>query len=129
MKGGPWNNTYICNKLHRTVFVEFIRNAKTDRNKLMCSIDKHEKDYPPAFDDGSSGGGNELPSNSTTAALVSICSTINFIDCWLQFLEHNLLKQSNMHFETMINMFQKIPVEIPKPLGHYKNRNNQFVLL
>ena len=28
---GTWHNTYICKKIHGTVFEEFIRNEKTDR--------------------------------------------------------------------------------------------------
>ena len=41
----------------------------------MCSIDAHEKN-PSEHDDGSSGGGYPLPSNSTTEALVSLGATI-----------------------------------------------------
>ena len=88
----------------------------------MCSIDAHEKYHPSYFDYGISGGGNTLPSNSTTEALVSINATINFIDCWLQILEHNFLERSNMYFETMKNMFQKIPVELPKPIFYTERR-------
>ena len=43
MTGGLWYNTYICNKLHGKVFELFIRNARTDRYNIMCSIDAHEK--------------------------------------------------------------------------------------
>ena len=50
-------------KLHRTAFEEFIRNERTGRYNLMCSIDTHKKDNPPHFDDFSSGGGYVLPSN------------------------------------------------------------------
>ena len=32
----------------------------------MCSIDAHEINNPSEHDDGSSGGGYPLPSNSTT---------------------------------------------------------------
>ena len=44
--GGTGYNTYICKKLHRTVFKSYIRNELTDRYKLMCSIDAHEKQHP-----------------------------------------------------------------------------------
>ena len=71
--GGPWYNTYICNKLYGKVFELFIRNARTDGYNITCSID----DY-------SSGGGFPLPSNSTTDALVLLCATIYFIGCWLK---------------------------------------------
>ena len=43
MIGGPWYNTSICKKLHRTVFENFIRNEITGRYNIMCSIDAHEK--------------------------------------------------------------------------------------
>ena len=39
MTGGPWYNTYICNKLHGEMFERFIRNARTDRYNIICSID------------------------------------------------------------------------------------------
>ena len=57
----------------------------------MCSIDAHEKQYTSSIDYGSSGGGNVLPSNSKTEALVSLSATIYFIDFWLLGLEHNWL--------------------------------------
>ena len=43
MTGVPWNNTYICKRLHGKVFEEFIMNAITDRYNIMCFIDAHEK--------------------------------------------------------------------------------------
>ena len=60
MTGGPWYNTSICKKLHGNVFEGFIRNARTDRYNIMCSIDAHEKKHPSTFDDGRSGGGYEI---------------------------------------------------------------------
>ena len=41
--GSPWHNTFICKKLHGKVFEAFIRNARTDRYNLVCSIDAHEE--------------------------------------------------------------------------------------
>ena len=46
MTGGPWYNTSICKKLYGKVFEGFIRNARTDRYIIMCSIDAHEKEHP-----------------------------------------------------------------------------------
>ena len=63
MTGGPWYNTYICKMSHGIMFEEFIRNEITDRYNIMCSIDAHEKDNTSEFDDGSSSGGYQLPSN------------------------------------------------------------------
>ena len=57
MTGGTWYNTSICKKLHGNVFEGFIRNARTDRYNIMCSIDEHEKEHQSYFDDGSRGGG------------------------------------------------------------------------
>ena len=45
MTGGPWYNTYICNKLHGNFLEVFIRNARTDRYNTMCYIDAHEKEH------------------------------------------------------------------------------------
>ena len=42
MIGGPWYNTSICKKLHGKLFEVFIRNARTDRYNIMCSIDAHK---------------------------------------------------------------------------------------
>ena len=39
--GCHWYNTYICKKLHGTVFEEYIRNVGTDRYNFMCSIGAH----------------------------------------------------------------------------------------
>ena len=44
--GGTWYNTSICKKLHGKLFEEFIRNVRTERYNLMCSIDANEKNNP-----------------------------------------------------------------------------------
>ena len=124
MTSATWYNTSICKKLHGTVFEEFIRNARNDRYNLMCSIDAHEKQQPSSFDDGNGSGGNTLPSSSRTEALVSISAIIDLIYCWMQGLEYNLLERSNMYFENMKNIFQKIPVKLPKPPSHKEKRQS-----
>ena len=63
MTGGPWYNTYICKKLHGTMLEEFIRNARTNRYNIMCSIGAHEKYHTSSFDYGSRGDGDALKSN------------------------------------------------------------------
>ena len=72
----------------------------------MCSIDAHDKQKPSSIGDGRRGGGNNLPLNSITEALVSLSETINFIDFWINYPEHNSKECSNMYFETMEFMFQ-----------------------
>ena len=68
--GVPWYNTSICKKLHGKVFEEFIVNARTDRYNIMCSIYAYARYHQSSTcDDGISGGGCPLPTNSTTEAL------------------------------------------------------------
>ena len=86
MTGGPWYNTYICKKLHGKVFEGFIRNSRTEKLSIMCSIGAHEKEHPSSCDYVSSGEGCPLPSNPTKKALVSLGATIYFICFWLKAL-------------------------------------------
>ena len=83
---GPWYNTSICEKLDGKCFEDFITIARTDRYNIMCSIDSHENKNPSEHDDGISGGGYQIPLNSTPESLVSPSETINFIGCWLKQL-------------------------------------------
>ena len=102
MTGGPWYDTYICKKIHGNLLEGFIINARTDRYNIIFFIDAHEKKYLSERDDGSSGGGYPLPSNSTTEALYLLSATIDFIDCCLKVLEHNLLERFHMYIFAMI---------------------------
>ena len=64
--GGTWYKTSICEKLHGKMFEEIIRNERSDRYNIVCSIDAHEKNNPSEHDYGRSGGGYPTPLNSTT---------------------------------------------------------------
>ena len=75
--------THLLTKIGN-MFEEFIKNSRTDRYNIMCYIDDNKKNIPLVHSDGISGGGYPIPLNSTTEALVSISTTIDFIDCWLQ---------------------------------------------
>ena len=35
---GPWHNKNICSKLYGTTFEGFIKQARTDRYNIMCSL-------------------------------------------------------------------------------------------
>ena len=35
---GPWYNTYICSRLHGSLFEDFITHARIDRYNLMCYL-------------------------------------------------------------------------------------------
>ena len=45
LTGGPWYNTSIFKKLHGKLFEVFIRNSRTDRYNIMCSIDEYEREH------------------------------------------------------------------------------------
>ena len=54
---GRWYNKAICSKLHGKVPEDFIKNARTDRYNIMCSIIANDKKQHTYVDDESSGGG------------------------------------------------------------------------
>ena len=95
----------------------------------MCSIDAHEKQHLSSDNDGSSGGGNALPSNLTTEAIVLLCATIYFIDCYLKCFDLNFLECINMYIETMKGLFQKVPVQLPKPQIIREYSNQYYMIL
>ena len=101
MTSCPWYKTSICKKLHGKLFEEFIRNIRTDRYNIMCSIDVHGKNNPSEHDYGINGGGYLVSLNSTTEALVSLSATIDFIGCCLKGFEQNFLEDFNMYFGNM----------------------------
>ena len=46
MTGGPCYNTYICKNYMEEGLKNLIKNERTDRYNIMCSIDAHEKEHP-----------------------------------------------------------------------------------
>ena len=67
----------------------FIRNYRTDRYDLMCSITSNDKQKPTYVDGESSAGSIEIYNNETTAALKLLDATLNFIDFWIRHFQHN----------------------------------------
>ena len=63
----PQYNIAICSKLHGTVFDDFIRNDRTYRCNIVCSITSHDKIQPKYVDDASSFGSRAITNNATTA--------------------------------------------------------------
>ena len=43
---GPWYNTYICSRLHGSLFEDFITQSRTGRYNLMCYLVAHDKELP-----------------------------------------------------------------------------------
>ena len=66
---GPWYDTSICLKLHRSRFGDFITQAITDRYNLICSLVAHDKIQPAYEDDEISIGDISIPKYATTKAL------------------------------------------------------------
>ena len=97
MTGGPRYNRSISKKLYGNVSEGFIRNSRTDRYNIMCSIYANEKEHQSYCDDGSIGGGCPLPSNSTTRGLYLLGATMDFIGYWLKTLEHSFIEGCNMY--------------------------------
>ena len=40
---GPWHNKNICSKLYGTTFEGFIKQARTYRYNIMCSLVTHDR--------------------------------------------------------------------------------------
>ena len=40
---GPWQHKNICYKLYGTTFESFIKQARTDRYNIMCSLVAHDR--------------------------------------------------------------------------------------
>ena len=60
---GPWYNTYICLRLHISLFEYFITHARSDRYNLMCYSVAHDKIQPAYEDDESIIGERSIPKN------------------------------------------------------------------
>ena len=66
---GPWHNKNICSKLYITTFEGFIKQARTDRYNIMCSLVAHDRmkdnkqDYESSIDD------REIPKDATVKAI------------------------------------------------------------
>ena len=60
------------------MFEEFIKNVRTDRYNLMCSIMVHDKKQP-LYDDDSSIVGIPILKNATTEVLEALGDTLNSI--------------------------------------------------
>ena len=103
------------------MFENYIRNARTNRYILICSIDAHEKQHPTYVDDGSIRIDDALTSNSTTQVLDSLGETFDFVDCWLKGFDENYQDWSNVYGQTMQDLFLKYYFNL---LNHLVIRRN-----
>ena len=100
---------------------DFIRNGKTERFNIMCSITAHDKIQPTYVDYSNSVGGRAISKNATTAALESLGVTLNLIDFWLKLFHNNYEVRSKIYHEAMKKLFKLILTSKPKPLSHDKD--------
>ena len=113
---GPWHNKNICSKLYGTTFEDFIKQARTDRYNIMCSLVAHDSMQEYKQDNESSLGDREIPKDATVKALNSLGATFNFIDIWLHNFRHNYFDRSESYTVAMVEMFKTIPQNVGKPL-------------
>ena len=69
---GPWHNKNICSKLYGTTFEVFIKQARTDRYNIMCSLVAHDRLQDNEQDDEISLGDRVIPKYATVKALFSL---------------------------------------------------------
>ena len=112
----PWYNTYICLKLHGSMFEDFVTHARTDRYNLRCSLVAHDKIQPAYEDDESSIGNRSIPKNATTKALKALGSTLNFIYIWLKLFDEKYDARCVAYITAMKDVFKQIPQILSKPL-------------
>ena len=62
---GPWYNQNICSKLYGIKFEDFIKQDRTYRYNIMCSLVSHDKLKTCYKYDESSIGDRAIPNNST----------------------------------------------------------------
>ena len=108
------------------MFEIFIRNVRTEKYNLMCSVTAHDSQQPTYVDDASISGGRSMHNNETTKALKSLGVTLNFIDCWFKHFQHNYQVILIIYHEAMIELFKQIPTMKSRPLSQYKK--HQFLL-
>ena len=75
---GPYDNKNICSKWHGIKFEDFITQARTDRNNIMCSLVAHDRLQDDYEDDESSIGDRSIKNDSTVKELKSLGASFNF---------------------------------------------------
>ena len=92
----------------------------------MCSITEHNRKQPTYYYDARIDGDRAIINNTTTAALKSLGATLNFIDFWLKYFQHNYQEILEMYHDAMIELFKHIPTMKSKPLS--QDKMHQFLL-
>ena len=120
----PWDNTSICLRLHGSLFEYFITHARNDRYNLMCSLVALDKIQPAYEYDESSIGDWSITKNTSIEALVSLVSTLNYIDKCLKLFEDYYDTRCVAYITVMKDMFKQIPQTMSKPLNTKKMSRN-----
>ena len=97
----------MCSKLNGTVLEYFIKNSRTDRYNLRCSITARDRKKPTCTDDANSSVCRSINNNATTAALKSLVETLNFILCWIKHFQRNYQGILIIYHEDIIELCKK----------------------
>ena len=89
-------------------------------NIILYILLMHMRNNSP-YDD-INGVGTEIPLDSKTWALSWLGETFDLNDSWLKGFDQNYQDRPNMYIEDMKDLFNKIPVQLPKPLNHKEKR-------
>ena len=123
MLNGLWYNTMMCSRFYGLVLEDYFKTAKCEKFNIMCSIDSVKKNR------NESTRPNLIIMIQLVMGLYHshiiqqknhkiIFLTLNFIDGWLISFKINYKKRTYIFCEETIELFQKIPVALPKPVDH-----------
>ena len=105
---GPWHNKNKCSKLYGTTFEGFIKQVRTDRYNIICSLVAHDRLQDNYQDDEISLGDRLIPKDATVKALKSLGATFNFVDIWLHNFRQNYFERKESYETAMVEMFKTI---------------------
>ena len=74
----PWHKKNIYSKLYGTTFEGFIKQARTYRYNIMCSLVAHDRLQDNEQDDESILGDRVIQKYAAVKALISLGATYNF---------------------------------------------------
>ena len=109
---GPWYNTSICSKLHRSRFEDFITQAITERYNLMCYLVDHNILQLDSKYDERGIVDRSIPDNATTKILEALGATIKFIDIQLKLYREIFNAICDAYSNAKKDMFKQIPQTI-----------------
>ena len=109
---GPWYNTSIYLKLHGSRFEDFITQARTDQNNIMCYLVAHNRLQLDYKYDWINIVYREIPNDATIKTLEALGAALTFIDIWLKLLRENFHARCEAYINATKVMFRQRPQTI-----------------